>query len=500
MNRSSIIILLLLSIIASLFSQQTDVFIASQYVDRVDLFRMENNSLGSVYTRRPFLSPNNYDAWYSIYDEIDGTYSSLRTYDFNSGTSDTIKFISDSNLVDIVNYNYYNTFSEQVLLSKWSYSDVDDFEYLLLVVEDDEIEEYELLNSDIGVIKILGYSSTSNCYYGVATLLNNTVHPFVLSSDFQSLKLDTLVEVASFPFHQFYENSYTEELILIDGTYTKYSYNYELDLLNICELETQVWLPRNNTIYISDSLSLSGGKIDAYYNVNFTFYDQEVILINSNVDCSYDTLYSYVPPDSAEIYISEFGFDGIYKDYLYNSVFYKSDNLCVLPLINGCTTIFSVTSLSSDGNMNWKQFIGGDAYYRPMYTIATEDSGVLVLLGTQNIIDNDNEIDTHYIKFDKYGNQETDFFSPFLSTSLPEIQITNALVYPNPTSDYLYIQSGRPSTSNQIQIFDMAGKMIRCEEIDMSARLDLRELSSGAYTFMLEDDKGELKSGKFVKE
>lgn len=123
-----------------------------------------------------------------------------------------------------------------------------------------------------------------------------------------------------------------------------------------------------------------------------------------------------------------------------------------------------------------------------------------MILHTYSVINNNDEFDTHYIKFDKYGNQELDFFSPFLSTSVSDIPIMNALVYPNPTSDYLYIQSGRPSMSSQLKIIDMSGRVMRCDEIDMSAKIDLRELSSGAYIFLLEDDQGELSSGKFIKE
>lgn len=71
------------------------------------------------------------------------------------------------------------------------------------------------------------------------------------------------------------------------------------------------------------------------------------------------------------------------------------------------------------------------------------------------------------------------------------------LAFPNPVTDYLYL-SAKNSEKWQIEIFDVAGKMII--RTDFQPKLDLQSLKPGLYIVSLLDRKGlPLTSFKIIK-
>ena len=71
-------------------------------------------------------------------------------------------------------------------------------------------------------------------------------------------------------------------------------------------------------------------------------------------------------------------------------------------------------------------------------------------------------------------------------------------IYPNPTSEYLTIQSDGISLGN-IMIYDAQGKMVFEKRIsDTSAEIDVRNLSSGTY--ILRSDNMNVRASKFIVE
>ncbi|MDW8348547.1 MAG: T9SS type A sorting domain-containing protein [Bacteroidia bacterium] len=77
--------------------------------------------------------------------------------------------------------------------------------------------------------------------------------------------------------------------------------------------------------------------------------------------------------------------------------------------------------------------------------------------------------------------------------SINNASAQNFVVYPNPSSDYILIQTTMPiSDKNPIQIFDLAGKLIRTES---SHPVDVRDLSPGTYVVRVNNAVQ-----KFIKE
>jgi hypothetical protein len=83
-----------------------------------------------------------------------------------------------------------------------------------------------------------------------------------------------------------------------------------------------------------------------------------------------------------------------------------------------------------------------------------------------------------------------------------ETQETVVNLFPNPARDRLNIYIISPNSSNQIKIFDVAGKMIYQQNVnEMLTTLDVDQLAKGIYFVKIVSEEGILKSShKFIKE
>ncbi|WP_395047208.1 SBBP repeat-containing protein [Flavobacterium sp.] len=87
--------------------------------------------------------------------------------------------------------------------------------------------------------------------------------------------------------------------------------------------------------------------------------------------------------------------------------------------------------------------------------------------------------------------------SPFLSTS--DFEYSSKLtVYPNPSSDIFTINS---DTSGTIVVYDLIGKIIKTENLDLGiTKLDLNNYSSGIYLMKVTNDNNQTKTVKLIKQ
>ncbi|NNK69475.1 MAG: T9SS type A sorting domain-containing protein, partial [Flavobacteriaceae bacterium] len=69
-----------------------------------------------------------------------------------------------------------------------------------------------------------------------------------------------------------------------------------------------------------------------------------------------------------------------------------------------------------------------------------------------------------------------------LSIEPVENHLTEIKIYPNPTSSFIHIRSGKEI--DQVKILDMTGKQVM--EFMGSSRLDLRQLTAGTYFLQLQ--------------
>lgn len=74
----------------------------------------------------------------------------------------------------------------------------------------------------------------------------------------------------------------------------------------------------------------------------------------------------------------------------------------------------------------------------------------------------------------------------------------NLTLFPNPSTDYLYVQN-RENYQGQIQLIDGLGRIIREYELLNSNKLDVLDLSSGLYHLNISIDDGKTQHFSFLK-
>lgn len=145
-----------------------------------------------------------------------------------------------------------------------------------------------------------------------------------------------------------------------------------------------------------------------------------------------------------------------------------------------------------DGNLDlqWQKFYGGDAHYS-LYSIIPSSDGGCVMLGTRYHPDNPTGIDGYILKVGPDG-----------LVSVPEVpcglQVKEVILYPNPGSSKLHIQSGHDDL--EIMMFDTEGKMIHNERLNRYHHLiNTASWPAGIYIYRITKNNEIFDSGKWIK-
>jgi len=156
-------------------------------------------------------------------------------------------------------------------------------------------------------------------------------------------------------------------------------------------------------------------------------------------------------------------------------------------------SFLQVDCLDENLNIVWEKFYGGDSYFILMYILGTDDGGFLLLASKySNGIEGPHERDILLLKADQDG----------LITSLqdsPDIPIKNAIVLPNPGTDYLELCSGvYPAV---FQLYHISGqKLIEQQTTSEQERINTSSLKKATYIWKLIKDGQIVESGKWVKQ
>jgi len=81
-----------------------------------------------------------------------------------------------------------------------------------------------------------------------------------------------------------------------------------------------------------------------------------------------------------------------------------------------------------------------------------------------------------------------------------EINGQHLTLFPNPTTDFLQIKTNLDKPAEWIEIFDLTGKMIQSNSLLLEGRVDVRELATGNYTYLITRSNEVIFTGSFVKE
>jgi hypothetical protein len=152
---------------------------------------------------------------------------------------------------------------------------------------------------------------------------------------------------------------------------------------------------------------------------------------------------------------------------------------------------FYVAKLNDTLGTIFEKYIGGEAAYWLHALAASPDGGVL-LTGTREELTNDTtQFDGYLIKLDAYGTL----------TNLDEyqdVQIKNALVYPNPASEYLFVRTA--ISDAEFIICDISGNIVRQYPLqELISKIVIEDLATGTYIWRVTQQSKIIETGKIIK-
>ena len=152
--------------------------------------------------------------------------------------------------------------------------------------------------------------------------------------------------------------------------------------------------------------------------------------------------------------------------------------------------------IQTDSNLNvrWERFYGGDAHYIMWKIIASNDGGCIIA-GTRYDYQNvtEEELDIHILKLNSEG----------LMVGTPEgptIEMHEALVFPNPGTNYLKVRIAAQHKQSMFELYDINGRQVLTQQIfGKWGEVNTVFLTSGTYIYKIYNAEGLHESGKWIK-
>lgn len=155
-----------------------------------------------------------------------------------------------------------------------------------------------------------------------------------------------------------------------------------------------------------------------------------------------------------------------------------------------------IVGMNSTGDLNWSMGFGGTLEDFIAQILHTNDNKFIAVGGFKNSVDFNPNLGT--ILTSASGNYDS-FVSKLDMSSLlkvREVPIKNELlVYPIPSSDYIYINN---KNTYRYSIFDVSGKFIRKGVSNENSKIDIQDLEKGIYLISIESENF-IFDKKFIK-
>ncbi len=153
--------------------------------------------------------------------------------------------------------------------------------------------------------------------------------------------------------------------------------------------------------------------------------------------------------------------------------------------------------IQADSNLNirWERFYGGDARYTMCKIIASNDGGCIIA-GTRYNYQNvtEEELDIYILKLNSEG----------LLVGTPEkptIEMHEALVFPNPGTNYLKVRIAAQHKQSMFELYDINGRQVLTQQIfGKWGEVNTVSLTSGTYIYKIYNTEGLHESGKWIKQ
>ena len=156
---------------------------------------------------------------------------------------------------------------------------------------------------------------------------------------------------------------------------------------------------------------------------------------------------------------------------------------------------FFILQTDSLLNIRWERFYGGDAYYIMTKIKATKDGGCIAIGDRYDYLNTDDEErDIYILKLNSEGLLTS-------SPGKPKIQMHEALVFPNPGTEFLRVRIAAQYPQSTFELFDMTGNLVLKENIEGKwKQISTSFLPQGTYVYKIHNQQGLFENGKWVKQ
>ncbi|MDQ0781246.1 T9SS type A sorting domain-containing protein [Chryseobacterium sp. W4I1] len=148
---------------------------------------------------------------------------------------------------------------------------------------------------------------------------------------------------------------------------------------------------------------------------------------------------------------------------------------------------FWMLYLNQDGNEQWRKYVKGESRKREerLSDIKLNRDGSIILAGTSA-----EELGKENWKIVKLGDKQLDQL----------IEKQDVKIYPNPVSDYAYVEIGFDFKEADIMLYDMGGRQLQSLKTkNKVTKINTQNLIQGAYLVMIKTDNNKTASAKLIK-
>jgi hypothetical protein len=148
---------------------------------------------------------------------------------------------------------------------------------------------------------------------------------------------------------------------------------------------------------------------------------------------------------------------------------------------------FWMLYLNADGNEQWRKHVKGESRKREerLSDIKLNRDGSIILAGTSA-----EELGKENWKIVKLGDKQLDQL----------IEKQDIKIYPNPVSDYAYVEIGFEFKEADIMLYDMGGRQLQSLKTkNKVTKINTQNLIQGAYLVTIKTDTNKTASAKLIK-
>ena len=148
---------------------------------------------------------------------------------------------------------------------------------------------------------------------------------------------------------------------------------------------------------------------------------------------------------------------------------------------------FWMLYLNADGNEQWRKHVKGESRKREerLSDIKLNRDGSIILAGTSA-----EELGKENWKIVKLGDKQLDKL----------IEKQDIKIYPNPVSDYAYVEIGFDFKEADIMLYDMGGRQLQTLKTkNKVTKINTQNLVQGAYLITIKTDTNKMASAKLIK-